>query len=162
MYYLHNVILLLMLVPWPNSALTVMNYFPANFYYMKRKVGVVSLKHLLNDLFNLYNNCESTTNQFKKNIIQYNCFFQMTSFDTKAVFPRWNGWNVSMIVQGQTHHHIKHLMPDSNQYANYIQRSSRSRNCFTIVRCKEQEWSSELIRKACCIATCLFTRFSPD
>lgn len=45
----------------------------------------------------------------------------MISFGTKEVFPTRNGWNVSVIVQGQTHHHIKHLMPDSNQYAKYIQ-----------------------------------------
>lgn len=66
-------------------------------------------------------NDEPTTNEFKKNLTQYNCFFRMKFLSTKEVFPTTNRWNVSVIVWGQTHHHIEYLMPDFNQYPKCIQ-----------------------------------------
>lgn len=87
---------------------------------MKGKAIINYVQPLPKEPLNLFSNDELTANEFKKNIRQNNCLFQMTSFGAKEGLPMRNKWN-PMFIQGQFYHHIEQLMPDPNQQAKFIQ-----------------------------------------
>ncbi|XP_055514228.1 uncharacterized protein LOC129710949 [Leucoraja erinacea] len=90
-----------------------------NFCCMKGKVNIAPLKTLPNALLNLYTGDTPQAHEFQKNIRQYNCLFQFTSFGAKEVVS--HGWNPSVIIQGQIHHFIGSLMPDQDQQSKFLQ-----------------------------------------
>lgn len=91
-----------------------------NFCFIKEKVRTGNLQSLLNEL-NLYNHYGSIGNKFRISIRLYNCLFQMTSFGTKEVFPMRHRWNPLVFIQGQIHDSTRHLIPDTNRHAKFIQ-----------------------------------------
>ncbi|XP_032892394.1 RNA-binding protein 25-like [Amblyraja radiata] len=90
-----------------------------NFCCMKGKVIIAPLKTLPNALINLYTGDTPQAHEFRKDIRQYNCLFQLTSFGAKEVVA--HGWNPSVIIQSQIHHFISSLMPDLDQQSKFLQ-----------------------------------------
>ncbi|XP_032903222.1 uncharacterized protein LOC116989735 isoform X2 [Amblyraja radiata] len=82
------------------------------------KVNIAPLKTLPNALINLYTGDTPQDHEFRKNIRQYNCLFQLTSFGAKEVVA--HGWNPSVIIQGQIYHFIGSLMPDQDQQSKFL------------------------------------------
>lgn len=91
----------------------------ANFCCRKGKVNIAPLKTLPNALINLHTGDTPQDHEFRKNIRQYNCLFQLTSFGAKEVVA--HGWNPSVIIQGQIYHFIGSLMPDQDQQSKFLQ-----------------------------------------
>ncbi|XP_078251661.1 uncharacterized protein LOC144591268 isoform X1 [Rhinoraja longicauda] len=93
----------------------------ANFCCMQGKVNIAPLCTLPDELMKLYTIDTPQAKEFRKNIRQYNCLFQMTSFGAKEVVPPRPGWSPSVIIQGQIHHYIGPLMPDLDQPSQFLQ-----------------------------------------
>ena len=92
----------------------------ANFCCMLGKIYIDPIKDpppLLRQLF-LGNSTHAV--EFRKNLRQYNCLFQMTSFGAKEDVRR-DSWNPSVIVQGQIHHYIGSIVPDPEDQAKFVQ-----------------------------------------
>ena len=92
----------------------------ANFCCMNGKVRLGNLNDLPEEIDHLFRSDDLIANEFRKNLRQYNCIFQMTSFGAKEITSR-NGWNPSVIIQGQVHHYIGSLIPEPEEEAKYIQ-----------------------------------------
>ena len=92
----------------------------ANFCCGNGKVCLPELQPLPPDLKDLFMNPGPDGRHFRKHLRQYNSLFQMTSFGAKEIFSK-SGWNPSVIIQGQVHHYIGSLLPDSNAQAKFIQ-----------------------------------------
>ena len=67
----------------------------------------------------LFNGDSADSEHFLKNIRQYNCAFQMTSFGCKEV--KMHGWNPSFKVQGQVYHLIGSLLPTESDNSKFLQ-----------------------------------------
>ncbi|XP_059156649.1 uncharacterized protein LOC131941421 [Physella acuta] len=93
----------------------------ANFCCMSGKVNMANLPPLPHELQRLFSSDQPDAREFRKNIRQYNCLFQMTSFGGKEVFSQKRGWNPSVIIQGQIHHYIGSLIPEPHKQAQFLQ-----------------------------------------
>ncbi|XP_059168222.1 uncharacterized protein LOC131950184 [Physella acuta] len=93
----------------------------ANFCCMSGKVNMANLPPLPHELQRLFSSNQPDAREFRKNIRQYNCLFQMTSFGGKEVFSQKRGWNPSVIIQGQIHHYIGSLIPEPHKQAQFLQ-----------------------------------------
>ena len=57
---------------------------------------------------------------FRNHLRQYNNLIQMTSFGCKETNPG-NGWNPSLVIQGQIHHYIGSLLTEPDAQAQFLQ-----------------------------------------
>lgn len=73
-----------------------------------------------NELHRLYDDQGEEGRHFRKHLRQYNSLFQITSFGCKET-NLGNGWNPSVVIQGQIHHYIGSLLPESDAQAQFIQ-----------------------------------------
>lgn len=92
----------------------------ANFCWIKGKFRIGNYNLSLTN-FSIYiammKLLQTSSGKTSDNATDFSKWYSLVS---KKIFPMRNGWKLSMIIQGQIHHYIGHLMADPNKQGKCI------------------------------------------